>query len=332
MTETGVVTISKNCLMGRLCGKNSFEDLNNIAQGVYVKDLYKNNLCLSAYKVSLVREVGSKNDARRKKVDAYLAKWVKCNTTMSNELWNIKILPKVTDEPGYILQLSPQGLPGEEKSCLAWNDDRRLYMHPCKKKVRNPLRILTTRFPFYDCSLYFTENIGSSKTVSDKFAIGLSLNPFYIKEKDISNEVEVLCRLKNSSISYGYLKENMGVPFQLPNEIITIKCIDTFGVNEMNFLEEYQITCKKDMKLLTCVKAPGKNIGNPSSEKFQSHESRNIFGFKAHLNDPFVFSTIFLGNFGFIMIMIGCIALYRNLYGIIITTESETGSEETLSQ
>ena len=269
--------------------------------------LRTSGICLLARNNTYYKEVGDQQNARRVQVHAYKPRWSRCKT---NIRWQLKVLSKVRPHM-YEVSLSLLNVVGDEKPCVGFRTARwhiALNLPKCKKKVRNAVKLEYKRYPFHDCSVTIIGNTGMGQNADLELPIEFRNRLIdYKQDSSISGN---LCRLKNSSILYGYLKYDSGSPFQLPGQKITVKCIDSFGVNELNFAQEYDMTCGKQMRLLNCVKAPSANKEGVSSAPTDalSGDNQKHFLFRANFHDPFVFSTVFLGTFTLILTVIVSIA------------------------
>ena len=274
----GTVTANKYCMMGRKCGgvANSLDQLERFSyrdRGYYIWNR-KTAKCLAANVVESTRKVGNNVDtnSRQKTGKHFMLKWKKC-THRQIQKWVIQLKgrpttyppdpmkpwPRITSSRVIISTAEPKNefLRGR-RICLTWQNEG-LKLKKCNLNITGHyMSLIYKKFPYQVCQISLADyGPGAPDT-----HIPIELRTTLPKNEEQYEEIlwKKPCRLKNSSISNGYLLEGPEIPFQLPNEDFTVRCVKDYTVNELDNSDEFSMPCTRNMKLMTCVKQPEPSV------------------------------------------------------------------------
>ena len=281
----GIVTYSKHCVQGQACGNNNIRDLLKGSSGFFIQEA-STKACLSALE------------------GPASSKWGSCKQGEVIK-WSVKEVrgPGTIDRVNVLIMQGNVGL--ERRQCVAWFGNSDIMMYKCRLQL-NPktfIQLTSEKYPFQNCPVSI---IPASASMSGKVPIILRTTPPEEEENRTSP-----CRVGNSSIENGFLVEDPEVPFfQLPGENIIIKCLDTFGVEELGYVTEYHVNCSEDMVILNCTEKP--ILSTPTEHtSAANHPTLRLIFEKDPVTEtlppnPFAFSTIFLSIF--VVMMAGLLA------------------------
>ena len=275
--DVGSVTGSKDCMNGKKCGglSNSIDQLSKLSykeKGYYI--LNRNTgKCLAASVVTSTREVGGKINVSEKEGKKFHLKWKSCEHRQIQK-WIVvlkgamsthrvspdKPLPTVMSSRVVISSADSdtnEYLHGQ-RICLSWQK-RGMRLEQCDKiKDKTPrwVQLIYKRFQYQECRTSIANYGIEGEQPEHHMAIDFRTEIPTTEQLKQDILWSRPCRVKNSSITHGFVVDQRGAPFQLPGENFTIRCIDDFGVNGLEHADEYNIVCSKAMTLRNCVKKP----------------------------------------------------------------------------
>ena len=315
--SVGMVTVSKECMMGRECGgtHNTLEQLVKTSQtegGFYIWDR-RTRKCLAPSVFqwtkwtggSLGNKTGQTRTVRwRACRHEKVVKWVLISKGPAphpgfpvRSLSKGRVAQRVVITP---LDLATPALKGS-LTCLGWSPSQGVVIDGCKHEQNREIQLIFRDLVFQRCRTSLSAH-------SDEPASHLPVE-FRQRRPALPRRPlwEQTCSVKNSSVPHGHLVQEEGVPFQLPSENITVRCGARFGANQRGLVREWSVPCRHPVHLLTCVRLPPKTrvpldaivtivpvVKKPRDKR-----------------DPFFVSTIFLGTFITVLLLfIGGLAFY----------------------